>query len=283
TANLKDVPDELIELVAETATDEEEKARILGLLEDDDAMDTLDVLDLLKMAKSAVVDVKAFSKTLPKLQPRLYSIASSLKAYPDQVHLTIAKVTYDVGDRTRKGVASTMFADRLEVGDKTLVYAHAAPGFTVPSDPSAPMIMVGPGTGVAPFRAFLQERQVTEAPGKNWLFFGDQHEATDFLYKNEFAAMRSDGLLTKLSTAFSRDQEEKVYVQHRMIEEGAELYDWLEQGGYFFVCGDAKRMAGDVDRALHTLIAEHGKLSEDDAKAYVKRLKDDNRYVRDVY
>lgn len=283
TANLNDVSDELVELVAETATDADEKDRIRNLLDDDDALEQMDVLELLRAAKSAIVDVKLFSKSLAKLQPRLYSIASSPKAHPGEVHLTIAKVTYMIGDRLRKGVASTMFCERLHPGDKILVYAHQAEGFTIPEDDSAPMIMVGPGTGIAPFRAFLEERGVTKAKGKNWLFFGDQHEATDFLYQDEFEKMQRSGLLTKLSTAFSRDQEEKIYVQHRMLEEGAELYAWLEEGAYFFVCGDAKRMAGDVDKALHTLIAEHGKMSDKEAKAYVAKLRDSNRYVRDVY
>ncbi len=283
TSNLTDVTDELIELVAESATDEDEQKRVNALLEDDDALDRLDVLELLRMAKSATVDVKAFSQSLSKLQPRLYSIASSPKAHPGEVHLTVAKVTYEIEGRLRKGVASTMIADRLDAGDKALVYVHAAPGFTVPEDPAAPMIMVGPGTGIAPFRAFLEERGATEASGKNWLFFGDQHAESDFLYRDQLVGMQESGLLTKLSTAFSRDQEEKIYVQHRMLEEGAELFAWLEDGGYFFVCGDAKRMAGDVDKALHKIIAEHGSMSDQDAKAYVARLKEEKRYVRDVY
>ena len=148
---------------------------------------------------------------------------------------------------------------------------------------SKPMIMVGPGTGIAPFRAFLEERVATDAPGKNWLFFGDQHEATDYLYGDEFAALQKAGKLDRVSTAFSRDQQEKIYVQNRMLEEGQELYAWLEEGGYFFVCGDAKRMAKDVDKALHALIAEHGKMSAEEAKAYVTKLKKEGRYVRDVY
>ncbi|MEN1678196.1 MAG: sulfite reductase subunit alpha [Planctomycetota bacterium] len=283
TANLKDVSDDLIELVAASAKDADEKATVEALLEDDDALENADVLDVLKMAPSAIVDVKKFSQALRKLQPRLYSIASSPKAHPGQVHLTIAKVMYTVKDRVRLGVASSMFADRLKPGDTALSYVHAAPDFTVPEDASAPMIMVGPGTGVAPFRAFLEERAATESPGKNWLFFGDQHEKTDYLYGDEFAQMKKSGVLSRLSLAFSRDQDEKIYVQHRMLEEGAELYKWLEDGAYFFVCGDAKRMAGDVDKALHTLIAEHGVKSEDEAKQYIANLKKEKRYVRDVY
>jgi len=283
TANLTDLTDETVELVAQSATEKEQIKRIRGLLDDDDQLDQLDVLDLLQMASTALIDVKAFSQSLAKLQPRLYSIASSPQAHPGKVHLTIAEVTYELLGRMRKGVASTMFARRLDPGDTVPVYVHSAADFTVPKDASAPMIMIGPGTGIAPFRAFLEERQATGAKGKNWLFFGDQHEATDFLYRDEFEQMQQAGLLTKLSTAFSRDQEEKIYVQHRMSDEGAELFEWLEQGAYFFVCGDAKRMAGDVDKTLHALIAEHGKMSKADAKAYVKKLRDDERYVRDVY
>ncbi|MEM9185347.1 MAG: sulfite reductase subunit alpha [Planctomycetota bacterium] len=283
TANLKDLSDEMIELVAKSCKDDAEREAVTAAMDDDDLLDKLDVLELLKMAPSATVDVKAFAQALKKLQPRLYSIASSPKAHPGQVHLLIAKVTYTIEERLRLGVASTMFADRLEPGDTSLIYVHGAPGFTVPEDDAAPMIMVGPGTGVAPFRAFLEERGATGAGGDNWLFFGDQHQATDYLYGDEFAAMQASGLLTKLSLAFSRDQEEKVYVQHRMVEAGAELFEWLERGAYFFVCGDASRMAGDVDKALHALIAEHGKRDEAAAKAYVKDLKESKRYVRDVY
>ena len=283
TANLTDLTDETVELVAQSATEKEQIKRIRGLIDDDDQLEQLDVLDLLQMASTALIDVKAFSRSLSKLQPRLYSIASSPLAHPGEVHLTIAEVTYELNGRLRKGVASTMFASRLDSGDTVQVYVHPTADFTVPSDDSAPMIMVGPGTGIAPFRAFLEQRQATDAKGKNWLFFGDQHEATDFLYRDEFEQMREAGLLTKISTAFSRDQDEKIYVQHRMEQEGKELFEWLEEGAFFFVCGDAKRMAGDVDRTLHALVAEHGKMSDDDAKAYVKKLRDDERYVRDVY
>lgn len=283
TANLKDISDEMIELVASSAKDEDEKSKIESLLEDDEQLDEMDVLDLLHMAPSATVDVKAFTQALKKLQPRLYSIASSLKAHPGEVHLTIGKVTSTINDRLRRGVASTMFAERMDIGDTSLVYVHGAPDFTVPADDAAPMIMVGPGTGIAPFRAFLEERGATGATGDNWLFFGEQHEATEFLYRDELLAMKESGLLKNLSTAFSRDQDEKIYVQNRMLEAGKELYEWLERGAYFFVCGDASRMAGDVDKALHAIVAEHGGMSEDEAKAYIKQMKKDKRYERDVY
>ncbi|TWT76030.1 Sulfite reductase [NADPH] flavoprotein alpha-component [Posidoniimonas polymericola] len=283
-SNLKHVGEDLVRLIASSTSDFDEKQRLRDLVDGDgDELDDMDVLDVLRLAPSARISKGAFSLTLGSLAPRLYSIASSLRAHPDSVHLTIAKVTTMLGGRERKGVASTMFTDRIGVGDTVRVFVQPSADFTLPSNSNAPMIMVGPGTGIAPFRAFLQERKALKARGKNWLFFGDQHEATDFLYKGELTEMQEQGLLTKLSTAFSRDQEEKIYVQQRMREEGAELYNWLEEGAWFFVCGDAKRMAGDVDRALHEIVAEHGGMSPEDAKKYVTNLRKTHRYVRDVY
>lgn len=281
-SNLQTIEDELLELLTATAVEQVEKSKLQSLV-DSDELDEMDVLDLLEMAPSARPAAPAFAKTLAALNPRLYSIASSLDAHPEEVHLTVGRATCEINGRERKGVASTMFSDRLSPGDKVPVFVQPSHGFTTPENPDTPMIMVGPGTGIAPFRAFLEDRQATGAKGKNWLFFGDQHVATDFLYEKEFAAMQAAGLLTKLSTAFSRDQAEKVYVQTRMIEQGSELFQWLEEGAYFFVCGDAKRMANDVDKALHTLVAQHGKRSEAEAKEYVEALKTSNRYVRDVY
>ncbi len=279
---LRSVTDELLELLAQKSTDESTKQKLLGLIDSDD-LDTMDVLDALNKAKNVKLTDQELKDSLMEMSPRLYSIASSMKAHPGEVHLTVGRATATIGDRTYKGVASTMFSDRVDENHPVKVYVHKSHGFTVPSDPAAPMVMVGPGTGIAPFRAFLEERVATEAPGKNWLFFGDQHEATDFLYREEFDVMQANGKLDKLSLAFSRDQAEKIYVQDRMREEGSELFDWLEQGGYFFVCGDAKRMAVDVDKALHEVIAEHGDMSDEQAKAYVDKLKADNRYVRDIY
>ncbi|MCA9240009.1 MAG: sulfite reductase subunit alpha, partial [Planctomycetales bacterium] len=283
-SSLKHVSEDLLRLISSSTSDFDEKQRLRDLIDGDgDELDDLDVLDVLRLAPSAQISKSAFALTLSNLTPRLYSIASSLRAHPDQVHLTIAKVTSLISGRLRKGVASTMFSDRIEVGDTVRVYVHPSADFTLPSNSNAPMIMVGPGTGIAPFRAFLQERKALKARGKNWLFFGDQHAATDFLYEDEFSDMQQSGLLTRLSTAFSRDQEQKVYVQHRMLEEGAELFQWLDEGAWFFVCGDARRMAPDVDRALHQIVAEHGQMSEDDAKKYVTKLRKTHRYVRDVY
>jgi sulfite reductase (NADPH) flavoprotein alpha-component len=218
-----------------------------------------------------------------KLPPRLYSIASSPKAHPGEVHLTVGVVRYDAHGRNRKGVCSTYLAERIEKGGKADVFVTPNKHFKVPANPETPMIMVGPGTGIAPFRAFIEERKATEAKGQNWLIFGDQHYLTDFLYQTEWQDYLADGVLSKLDVAFSRDQKEKVYVQDRMRENGKELFKWLEQGAYFYVCGDASRMATDVDVALHDIVSEEGGLNEEETKAYIKKLKDDKRYLRDVY
>lgn len=227
-------------------------------------------------------DGEEFVGVLKKLQPRLYSISSSPKAHPGEVHLTVAKVTYDSHGRSRGGVCSTYLADRCE-GLQPGVFVHVNKAFRPPEDDNVPMIMVGPGTGVAPFRAFLEEREARGAKGKNWLFFGNPYRTTDYLYEDELAQKVEQGTLHKLSLAFSRDQKEKLYVQHLMLQEGAELWQWLEEGGYFFVCGDASRMAKDVDAALHQVIQDHGGKSEEEAIAYIKQLKKDKRYGRDVY
>jgi sulfite reductase (NADPH) flavoprotein alpha-component len=199
------------------------------------------------------------------------------------VHLTVGVVRYDLSGRPRKGVASTYLADRVLPRQPVRVFIHPSRGFAPPDDPTAPMIMVGPGTGIAPFRAFLQDRKAAGAAGRNWLFFGDQRRACDFLYQDELEQYLHDGLLTRLDTAFSRDGDAKVYVQHRMMEHGAELWAWLEEGGHFYVCGDAKRMAADVDRALHQVIETFGGKSAEDAKTYVKQMSKAKRYQRDVY
>ncbi len=227
-------------------------------------------------------DAEEFVGVLKKLQPRLYSISSSPKAHPGEVHLTVAIVRHDSHGRQRGGVCSTYMSDRME-GEKPGVFVHSNKAFRLPEDLTKPVIMCGPGTGIAPFRAFLEEREATEAPGKNWLFFGNPHSATDFLYEEQLGEMQKKGVLTKLTTAFSRDQKEKIYVQDRMIEEGAEIWNWFEEGGYFYICGDASRMAKDVDKALHTIAEVHGKLSESEAEDYIKKLKKEKRYARDVY
>lgn len=276
---------EFVEEIASRSGDQE----LNGILESGDKdklADYLwgrDILDLLLQFPQVEFSAAEFISLLKPLQHRAYSISSSGKMHPDTVHLTVASVRYESYDRQHKGVCSTFLADLVD--DETEVRVFFTPNkvFRVPDDNSLPMIMVGPGTGIAPFRAFLQEREHRNAPGKNWLFFGDRNSATDFIYREELEVMQNKGLLTRLDLAFSRDQKEKVYVQDRMRENGAELFTWLEQGGYFFVCGDAYHMAKDVDKALHDVIAEHGKLSEQQAVDYVNQLKKDKRYVRDVY
>ena len=242
-----------------------------------------DTLDLLLQNPTAEFSAAEFLNLLKPLQHRAYSISSSGKVYPDTVHLTVASVRYNSFDRIHKGVCSTFLADLVD--EKTEVRCFFTPNkvFRVPDNNDLPMIMVGPGTGIAPFRAFLQERQWRGAKGKNWLFFGDRNAATDFIYRDELEAMQQSGLLTRLDVAFSRDQAEKIYVQDKMREHGAELFAWLEQHGYFFVCGDAYAMAKDVDKALHDVIAKHGQKSQQEAIDYVNQLKKDKRYVRDVY
>lgn len=242
-----------------------------------------ELVDLAVDYPADFADAEEFVGTLKKLQPRLYSISSSPKAHPGEVHLTVAIVRYDSHFRSRGGVCSTYLADRA--GDlKPGVFVHANKAFRIPEDGTKPVIMCGPGTGVAPFRAFLEERKATEAKGANWLLFGNPHAATDFLYEDELAAMQKDGVLNKLSLAFSRDQKEKIYVQDRMIEEGAEIWKWLhDEGGSFYVCGDASRMAKDVDKALHTIAQEYGGMSESEAVDFYKQMKKDKRYARDVY
>jgi sulfite reductase (NADPH) flavoprotein alpha-component len=218
-----------------------------------------------------------------KLPPRLYSIASSVKAHPDEVHLTVAAVRYNTHGRARKGVCSTYFADLIERGDTSPIYFHPNKNFRLPENPETPIIMVGPGTGIAPFRAFIEERVAVGAKGKNWLFFGDQHFQTDFLYQLEWQDYLKDGALSRMDIAFSRDTPEKVYVQHKMKERAGDLFAWLEEGAHFYVCGDASRMAKDVATALQEVVQEQGGFSEEDAVAYVKKLKKEKRYQQDVY
>ena len=224
-----------------------------------------------------------FVALLKKLQPRLYSISSSPKAHPDEVHLTIAAVRYDAHGRARKGVASTFLAERCADHTPVPVFVQTSHGFRLPANGDTPVIMCGPGTGIAPFRAFLEERLATGATGKNWLFFGDQKRSSDFLYQDQLEGWVADSHLTRLDLAFSRDQAEKIYVQNRMLEQAAELFTWLESGAHFYVCGDASRMAKDVDAALHQIAETAGGMSKDAAAAYIQKLKTDKRYQRDVY
>jgi sulfite reductase (NADPH) flavoprotein alpha-component len=242
-----------------------------------------DIADILSDFPDAKFRRQEFAGLLRKLSPRLYSISSSLKAHPHEVHLTVGVVRYESHGRRRKGVCSTFLADRISSDEPVLVYVQPSHGFKPPTNGDTPMIMVGPGTGIAPFRAFLEERKATGAQGSNWLFFGDQRSATDFLYRDELETLRDEGLITQLDTAFSRDQTQKIYVQQRMLENAGKLWKWLENGAHFYVCGDATRMAKDVDAALHSIIADTGGMSADHAVEYVKRLKKEKRYQRDVY
>tara|TARA_R110002049_G_scaffold4601_5_gene32346 strand:+ start:487228 stop:488814 length:1587 start_codon:yes stop_codon:yes gene_type:complete len=280
---LRDPSDELLELVLAQAIDPEAKQTLTEMLEDG-VPEGVDVLDILEKGSCSTLTATEVIETLEPLNPRLYSIASSMKKVGEQVHLTVGKVCYERDGRLRKGVASTMLADRLDQGATVRVFPQANHGgFTVPEDTNKPIIMVGPGTGIAPFMAFLQEREATSSSGKNWLFFGDQRQSLDFLYEDELQAYRESGLLTRLDVAFSRDGDQKVYVQDRMRENAAELWQWLQDGACFFVCGDASRMASDVDRALKQIVAEQGGMDETDAIAFVETMSKEHRYVRDVY
>jgi sulfite reductase (NADPH) flavoprotein alpha-component len=243
----------------------------------------VEVIDFLVEHPSAKFAPDEFVGLLTKLQPRLYSVASSLRALPGQVHFIVDVVRYESHGRLRKGVASSFLAERA-ANVPVPVYPSSAKHFHLPEDPNLPIIMVGPGTGVAPFRAFLQERQSAGAKGKNWLFFGAQREKCDYAYGDEFQKLTQDGFLTRLDCAWSRDQQHKIYVQHKMLENGAEIWKWIDsEGAQFFVCGDARRMAKDVDFALHKIVQEHGGRTVDQANEYVEKLKNDKRYKRDVY
>lgn len=242
----------------------------------------MEVIDFLIEHPSIKWAPQEFVDVLAKLQPRLYSISSSLKAQPNQVHFTIDVVKYESRGRQRKGVCSTFLAERA--GDVPVPVFPNTSKFRLPEDGNTPIIMVGPGTGIAPFRAFLQERKAVGAKGKNWLFFGSQHQHCNYFYEKELDELKRDGVLTRLDCAWSRDQEGKSYVQHKMLENAAEIWKWMDaEGAQFFVCGDARRMAKDVDAALRTIFQEQGGKSEEQTNEYVEKLKSDKRYKRDVY
>ena len=275
--------DAVMELMAAHANEPAEADAIRKMLEEG-APDGYEVFDLLNQFPSARPPLEEFAAALAPLQPRLYSISSSLRAHPEQVHLTVGAVRFlNCRGRQCKGVASTYLADRLRPGQKARIFIQSSHGFRLPASNDTPIIMVGPGTGIAPFRSFLQERVASTAKGKSWLFFGDQKSDVDFLYREELEGYLRDGSLTRLSTAFSRDQAEKVYVQHKMIEHATDFWSWIQQGAHFYVCGDAKRMASDVDQALKQILAEQGRMSADQAKAYVTEMAKVGRYQRDVY
>ncbi|MEZ5326856.1 MAG: sulfite reductase subunit alpha [Verrucomicrobiales bacterium] len=243
-----------------------------------------EIIDVLLEYPDAKFTPEEFVGVLRKLQVRLYSIASSLKAHPDEVHLTVATVAYESFGRKRQGVCSTWLAERIDSETPLRCFITPGKGFRPPEPADAtPIIMCGPGTGIAPFRAFLQERKATSAKGKAWLFFGEIHEATCFFYKHEWEQYLADGTLEKLTTAWSRDQQEKVYIQHKILEHAEELWQWLKQGAIFYICGDASRMAPDVDKALHTVVETAGGKSPEEAAAYIEQMHKDKRYRRDIY
>lgn len=275
---------DLLDILSRRATDPRDSEALVALRDSEDGAGDLHVLDLLRKFPSARPAPSDFVATLAPLAPRLYSISSSLRACAGQVHLTVGAVRYanSIG-RDCAGVASTFLADGLRPGQAVRVFVHTSHKFGLPEDGNTPIIMIGPGTGIAPFRAFLQEREASSAPGKNWLFFGDQKSECDFLYRDELEAWQRSGLLTRLDTAFSRDQADKIYVQQRMLENAAELWSWIQQGAHFYVCGDAQRMAADVDKALRRIIAEQAGMTPPQADQFVADLIRSGRYQRDVY
>ena len=279
----------LVNTLSVKATDPTEKARLAALLVPG-ANEQLaaflaehEYADLLAEFPSARLTPQELVDHMRKLMPRLYSIASSSRVFPTEVHLTVAIVRYQTNGLQRSGVCSTFMADRVQAGTTPVPVFVSDSHFGPPKDPARDCIMVGPGTGIAPFRAFVQERVAVGATGRNWVFFGDQKRATDFLYEEEWLAYLERKQIARLDLAWSRDQLLKVYVQDRMRENAAELWSWIAGGAGFFVCGDAKRMAKDVDVALHAIVAEQGKMTPQEAIAYVKQMKKDDRYLRDVY
>jgi sulfite reductase (NADPH) flavoprotein alpha-component len=283
--SLAPAPDKLFELISFVSGGaQREKARALAQGEDPDGdAATLDVMAALQKFSGVRPHPEAFVEALEPLQPRLYSICSSHNATPGKLSMTVDCVRYVVGKRKRLGLASTFLAERVNPGDPVKVYVQKAHAFALPQDPKTPIIMIGPGTGVAPFRAFLLDRRATGAPGKNWLFFGHQRSDCDFFYSDELNAMKTSGLLTRLSLAWSRDGDKKFYVQDRMREVGRELWTWLAEGASVYVCGDAKRMAKDVERALVDIVAQFGARSTDEAVSFVGELKKKGRFQQDVY
>jgi sulfite reductase (NADPH) flavoprotein alpha-component len=258
-----------------------------GLVNDSDKVKSYleghDLLDVVREFGPVNSSPQEFVSILRKMPARLYSIASSLNANPDEVHLTIGAVRYNAHGRDRKGVCSIFTAERLQPGDTVPIYIQHNENFKLPTNPETPIIMVGPGTGVAPFRSFMQEREENGAEGKSWMFFGDQHFVTDFLYQTEWQKWLKDGVLTRMDVAFSRDTAEKVYVQHRMIEQSKELFQWLQEGAAVYICGDEKHMAHDVHQTLIAIIEKEGSLSREEAEAYLADMQQQKRYQRDVY
>jgi sulfite reductase (NADPH) flavoprotein alpha-component len=278
-------PDQLFAMISHmTGGERRKKAKALSLGEDPDSdAATFDVLAALEKFSGVRPDPEAFVEALDPLQPRLYSISSSPKIDPHKLTLTVDHVRYLIGERIRRGVASSYLGEALAPGTQLKAYIQKAHNFALPENPEVPIIMVGPGTGVAPFRAFLEERKALQATGGAWLFFGHQHRHADFFYEEELEALQKEGILTKLSLAWSRDGDTKVYVQDKMRMESEDFFTWIQRGAHFYVCGDAKRMAGDVERTFADILVKHGEHTEDSAKAFIRDLKKSGRYQTDVY
>jgi len=276
--------DQAIEVLSSRAHDIDESRILQAMAEGYPGIgpEDADLLDLLEIFPSARPPLSELISALDPMQPRLYSIASSPRHALGEAHLTVAPVRYEKRARRRTGVASTFLCDRRKPGEPVPVFVRQNDGFRLPP-PDRPIVMIGPGTGIAPFRAFLQERRATGARGRNWLFFGNPRRRSDFLFENELTEYCRDGLLNRLDTAFSRDQDHKVYVQHRMLERAAQLWAWLEDGAHLYVCGDAPRMARDVECGLAYIVGKQGRMDPVAAKAYLARLAAEGRYQRDVY
>jgi sulfite reductase (NADPH) flavoprotein alpha-component len=275
----------MVQLASQLTENEEIKKLVLeeNVLKLKEYIQGRDLLDLLKDFGPWNGNAQDIVSLLRNMPPRLYSIASSMKMHPEEVHLTIGAVRYTAHGRERKGVCSILCAERIEIGDTLPVFIQQNKHFHLPKTLDSDVIMVGPGTGIAPFRSFIEDRAIHQSKGKTWLFFGDQHKKTDFLYENEWNNYQKDGFLTNIDTAFSRDAEKKLYVQHKMLEQSGELFQWLNNGAYFYVCGDREHMAKDVHEALLLIVEKEGNKTRDEAEAYVKDMQTSGRYQRDVY
>lgn len=288
-ANLTDISRKLISEIAIRQTNPQKKEHLEWLLSEGnkDALkayqEAHEVWDCLKENFEAHFTIQEISHLLMPLLPRLYSISSSQKVVGEEVHLTVAYLRYTTNEQQRLGVCTHYLCSLAKMDTPAVpIYVQPSHGFTLPEDPLAKLIMIGPGTGIAPFRAFMQERMANKDSGHNWLFFGEWNQSYDYFYEDFWKDLESKGKL-RINTAFSRDQEHKIYVQHRMLENAKELYQWLEEGAYLLVCGDAHRMAKDVDAALHQIIREQGNKTEQEVKDYMKALRHEKRYLRDVY
>lgn len=288
-ANISDLSKKLLLNIYEKQTNSYKKGELEQLLKEEnyyllkDYLASRDLLDVLREHPETTFTSQELVNLLMPMMPRFYSIASSKKVVGEEVHLTVAFRQFELHQRERVGVCTHFLCNLVPLQEAGVpIYVHPHKGFTLPLDPNASIIMIGPGTGIAPYRAFMQERERCNASGKNWLFFGEWNRRHHFFYEDYWRVLETKGKL-RLEVAFSRDQEYKIYVQHRMIEQGSDIFEWLENGAYFYVCGDATRMAKDVDAALYEVVRCSGKFNEEDAKNYIKKLKADKRYLRDVY